>query len=700
MVFVHCRAEGGFCAKADNAEVGVGEAVAVFCKKYKKKCQAEPGYAPLETAALYLLDAATPLTESQWRALDAKADVFACSVDSPDDGADDGAADGAETPPPPPALNVVATAAAAKAPAAKAATAPAAKPTEPAAAEKPAAQKAAVNKPAAQKAAKKQAPADEQEALIAPWLVRAEACREKGALRSALGLMETVLRVAPQHLKANALLGNVFFDARQYDKAAELFRVAKDAKMRGLSLLRQGLFEEAIDVLKPLKGDEAALLLAEALLSTDQHGQAISLIEAVLAKDDRHARGICLYAKVAKLYSKLDDEISLLLRGIVISQRDAPLRAALAAALEHPGGVSRLRAQLAGGAEPAAAAVAFLATICKDHGACGTAVELLAWAAAEAPASAAYALNLAHAHEVLGASEAAFSVCAKFLEAPRQDVDVSGFRGLLGASLTSDDVAVSAISWVTDDGPAYAVVGETAPVALRAFGEDALEVLALLFLLVKLLYLEGRWGRCAALIKKIEPLRRSSTTPLHQTNVRNEAAYYCCVAQLVSRKKKPDFAVARRQVYVCGDSHALAPAWSVLDVGEEEVLLHPALVTGLKHWHLRPACAFYPKRNFHCVMGLDDGQAGPHATSLGLFQHAAGQCSSRAVPVGASVIFVLGEIDCREGILVAVEKLKYDTIDDGEDRALGEANRQRNEGVSWHMFMLYYTSNYFDDDDI
>jgi len=70
------------------------------------------------------------------------------------------------------------------------------------------------------------------------------------------------------------------------------------------------------------------------------------------------------------------------------------------------------------------------------------------------------------------------------------------------------------------------------------------------------------------------------------------------------------------------------------------------------------------------------------------------------VPVGASVIFVLGEIDCREGILVAVEKLKYDTIDDGEDRALGEANRQRNEGVSWHMFMLYYTSNYFDDDDI
>ncbi len=27
-------------------------------------------------------------------------------------------------------------------------------------------------------------------------------------------------------------------------------------------------------------------------------------------------------------------------------------------------------------------------------------------------------------------------------------------------------------------------------------------------------------------------------------------------------------------------------------------MLRPALVTGLKHWHLRPESNFYPKKNF------------------------------------------------------------------------------------------------------
>lgn len=32
-------------------------------------------------------------------------------------------------------------------------------------------------------------------------------------------------------------------------------------------------------------------------------------------------------------------------------------------------------------------------------------------------------------------------------------------------------------------------------------------------------------------------------------------------------------------------------------------VLRPALVTGLKHWHLRPESSFYPKKNFErCVM--------------------------------------------------------------------------------------------------
>ncbi|CAN0085346.1 unnamed protein product [Hapterophycus canaliculatus] len=74
-------------------------------------------------------------------------------------------------------------------------------------------------------------------------------------------------------------------------------------------------------------------------------------------------------------------------------------------------------------------------------------------------------------------------------------------------------------------------------------------------------------------------------------------------------------------------------------------VLRPALVTGLKHWHLRPESNFYPKKNFESVMSK--------------------------IPKGSSVVFVLGEIDCREGILVAVEKLRYDTPEEGVKHTVG-----------------------------
>ena len=61
-------------------------------------------------------------------------------------------------------------------------------------------------------------------------------------------------------------------------------------------------------------------------------------------------------------------------------------------------------------------------------------------------------------------------------------------------------------------------------------------------------------------------------------------------------------------------------------------LLHPLLVTGIKMWHLRPSSHFYPKVHFWNTVKL--------------------------LPQGSQVILLVGEIDCREGLLMAVEKLK------------------------------------------
>lgn len=57
-----------------------------------------------------------------------------------------------------------------------------------------------------------------------------------------------------------------------------------------------------------------------------------------------------------------------------------------------------------------------------------------------------------------------------------------------------------------------------------------------------------------------------------------------------------------RPLYICGDSHSLAPAWGSLTFRGADHLLIPKLVTGLKHYHLREESDFYPKQQFLQVL--------------------------------------------------------------------------------------------------
>jgi hypothetical protein len=75
---------------------------------------------------------------------------------------------------------------------------------------------------------------------------------------------------------------------------------------------------------------------------------------------------------------------------------------------------------------------------------------------------------------------------------------------------------------------------------------------------------------------------------------------------------------SKNPIYICGDSHCLSLAWSVIyqDCDKKSVsvssapevekgvnrqtprLFVPRLVTGIKQWHLRPQGVFYPKTGF------------------------------------------------------------------------------------------------------
>ena len=87
-----------------------------------------------------------------------------------------------------------------------------------------------------------------------------------------------------------------------------------------------------------------------------------------------------------------------------------------------------------------------------------------------------------------------------------------------------------------------------------------------------------------------------------------------------------------KPIVVCGDSHTLSPAWAY-SRARPGTSHDTFLVTGLKAWHLRPQSTFYPKVNFEAVVSR--------------------------IPRGSDAIFIFCEIDCREGLLLAVEKDRY-----------------------------------------
>lgn len=152
------------------------------------------------------------------------------------------------------------------------------------------------------------------------------------------------------------------------------------------------------------------------------------------------------------------------------------------------------------------------------------------------------------------------------------------------------------------------------------------------------MYVTGALSQLPPIISRLEGLRVGQQ--LHDTTIRNEHAYFCCISQIMTYLSKqlpiiPD----APPLYVCGESHCLSPAWQVIQMGEQKRTLLPVLVTGLKCWHMRPESDFYPKANFTSAI--------------------------ESIPDNEQVIFMFGEIDCREGIWLAVQKCRYKNLEEG-----------------------------------
>lgn len=92
------------------------------------------------------------------------------------------------------------------------------------------------------------------------------------------------------------------------------------------------------------------------------------------------------------------------------------------------------------------------------------------------------------------------------------------------------------------------------------YSDTQLDFLALLFTVVKLLYIGGALSRCAPVVQLLDAATKASAHALHKTLVRNEAAYFGCVKQLILDFPPPPQPQSPqpKPLYLCGDSHCLS----------------------------------------------------------------------------------------------------------------------------------------------
>jgi tetratricopeptide (TPR) repeat protein len=456
--------------------------------------------------------------------------------------------------------------------------------------------------------------------------------------------------------------------------------------------------------------DGRKLKMANVLYTGGEHGSAITVIQDVLSRGEDNPRGLRLYAQAAWDQGHFKAAIEVTMKGLVLDTDNKRIKQQLSTFVKGNAHLlldifSHVKSVKEGGdrgsAIGTAQALAFLATVIKDYGAIEECIQVYERVVVLAPDSASYCLNLMHAYElqlkyescleraalygienqwsstankgcidprvlttiVAKSKRACFRPTTKdYLQHPernkqeqQQEEQQEQQQNTEAEDSLDEEMKQWNIQWEDGENNGAVVVDKNGAsvtqtstpnnkVDLNKDGND-LDLLAVFFTVTKVLYITGRLDFIPSLINAIEEIRRGQQ--LHKTTVRNEHAYYCCIAQLLSIPYSPyneggqgspggnHSASTTAPLVVCGDSHSLTSAWRTCN----NRCIQPLLVTGLKAWHLREESEFYPKINFYNAM--------------------------KCLPEGADVVMLFCEIDCREGILLAVEKDRYVNVEEG-----------------------------------
>ena len=498
------------------------------------------------------------------------------------------------------------------------------------------------------------------------------------------------------------VLGRAYFDVAEYLRAAECFHAA-------LNMVTDGKVSHSPEFVR-----DARTRLGASWFRAGKVDEGVGLIQQTLNGDVNYDLGVMwmCHGYVAKDHAR--DGLTWAMQLLVKDQQNAEKKANFASILRQvPDAVELLTNDILKQAnQPEAASVwGFMATIAKDNGLVEQAGQLMEHSLRITPDHAGYWLNYIHVLEVQSRLRLAINRSLDFFKSvPSRRIQggvscanvaqlMQPYSGNL-QKLSTEVVLTMPDLWVrvtTDfDGEVSVHPPEDAAdippgICLQRTPEDEdseegrkakaaprrggtpmlpaeMDLAAVLFTVVKVYFALGDLKRVCELVDLLNPLRLGRE--LHTTLIRNEQAYFSSIA-LAVQHHSPD-GVARaiaaneagRRLYYIGDSHTISLSWQSLRIprfdaasGEsaaasrgddstaasrtaqddrlEDVCVVNKLVTGVKIWHLRPESEFYTKHNFETV--------------------------SQTIPPGSDVMFNIGEIDCREGIIQAVQKCRYDS---------------------------------------
>ena len=135
-----------------------------------------------------------------------------------------------------------------------------------------------------------------------------------------------------------------------------------------------------------------------------------------------------------------------------------------------------------------------------------------------------------------------------------------------------------------------------------------------------------------------------------------------------------------RQIYVVGDSHSLSVGHQFSTDCEmpasRRLRFIPKLVTGVKHHHLwgEPVDYRYTHgKDLSTMSELSHHISSPRRpANTKFYTKASFYHHINSIPSGSEVLFILGEIDCREGVLRALERDRYSRLADAMHSVISE----------------------------